>query len=367
MIPAAGEMLATLSLFVLLSNLGASLTEVAQDALVAEYGQKHRRGGLQTYAFMALAAGGILGNFFGGYFLQKLQPHTMFLGFAILLLFQLALSLTTKEESLGLSQPADQNVVRKSIFEDGRKQISNLVTTISEDSISHPLAWVVASIAMVPILSGPNFCYQTQCLCINLSTIGMSRVVSQLMLLSATILYNRFWKKISLRKLIGTVQILYAFSLLLDLVLVRQMNLGLGIPNEVFVLCFSGVAETIAQFKLLPFSVLFASLCPAGCEGSLTSFLASAFCLSSIFSGIFGSGLSSLIGITGGDYSSLPLGILIQFLAALVPLGWINLVPMLEPTLGKERKKGMSKRSRRNRRVGRVALDPIYVYRRERE
>nr|CAN69681.1 hypothetical protein VITISV_003774 [Vitis vinifera] len=362
-----GEALATLMLCVLLSNLGASITEVAQDALVAEYGQKHRKGGLQSYAFMAVAAGGILGNLFGGYFLQNTQPNTMFLVFAILLLFQVAVSLTTKEDSLGLPQPVDQNLVGKSIFEGVREQFSNLMTTISEDGICRPLAWVVASIAMVPILSGPIFCYQTQCLCLDPSTIGMSRVVSQLMLLSATVLYNQFWKRIPMRKLIGTVQILYASSLLLDLVLVRQINLSLGIPNQVFALCFSGVAETIAQFKLLPFSVLFASLCPSGCEGSLTSFLASAFCLSSIFSGVFGAGLASLIGIIGGDYSSLPVGILIQFLAALVPLGWMHLVPMVDPTAEKERKKGTSKRSRRNRRVGRVALDSIYVYRRERE
>ena len=354
-------------LCVLLSNLGASITEVAQDALVAEYGQKHRRTGLQTYAFMALAGGGILGNLFGGCLLQKMQPNTMFRAFAILLLFQVAVCLIAKEDSLGLPQPADQNLVKKSIFEGVREQCSNLMITISEDSISHPLAWAVASIAMVPILSAPIFCYQTQCLCLDPSTIGMSRVVSQLMLLSATVLYNQFWKRIPMRKLIGTVQLLYASSLLLDLVLVRQINLSLGIPNEVFALCFSGFAETIAQFKLLPFSVLFASLCPSGCEGSLTSFLASAFCLSSILSGVFGAGLASLIGITSGDYSSLPVGILIQFLAALVPLWWIHLVPMVEPAAEKEKKKGMSKRSRRNRRIGRVALESFSAYRRERE
>ncbi|GJX09211.1 probable folate-biopterin transporter 8, chloroplastic isoform X2 [Tanacetum coccineum] len=43
---------------VLLSDLGASITEVAKDALVAEYGQKNKIDGLQSYAFMALAASG---------------------------------------------------------------------------------------------------------------------------------------------------------------------------------------------------------------------------------------------------------------------------------------------------------------------
>ncbi|XVF62761.1 hypothetical protein PTKIN_Ptkin09bG0034400 [Pterospermum kingtungense] len=366
LIPLAGQALSTLMACVLLSNLGASITEVAKDALVAEYGQKQRITGLQSYAFMASAAGGILGNLLGGYFLLKAPHRTMFLFFSVLLSLQLVISLSAREECLGLARASDHILTRQPISENIRKQLSDLMIAISDDSISRPLTWIVASIAMVPILSGSIFCYQTQCLHLNPSVIGMSRVIGQLMLLSFTVLYDRCWKQIPMRKLIGTVQVLYASSLLLDLVLVRQMNLGMGIPNEVFALCFSGVAEVLAQFKVLPFSVLLATLCPRGCEGSLTSFLASALCLSSIISGFWGVGLAALLGIKSDDYSRLPAGILIQFLAALLPLGWIHQVPMSQP-VEKERKKGLSKRSRRNRRIGRVVVGSVFVYRRERE
>ena len=152
LIPLAGESLPTLMACVLLSNLGASITEVAKDALVAEYGQKHRIKGLQSYPFMALAAGGILGNLIGGYFLLKAPSRTMFLVFAILLSHQLAISVATREESLGLSQLSNNSLARKSISESIRKQFSDLVTAISEESICHPLAWIVASISVVPIL-----------------------------------------------------------------------------------------------------------------------------------------------------------------------------------------------------------------------
>ncbi|KAM3752385.1 hypothetical protein ACB098_03G014500 [Castanea mollissima] len=351
LIPFSGESLPTLVACVLLSNFGASITEVAKDALVAEYGQRHKINGLQSYVFMALAAGGILGNLIGGYFLLKAPPRTMFLVFAFLLSIQLAISMTTREESLGLPQPSNHFLGKKSIPESIRKKFCDLVSAISEESISRPLTWIVASIAIVPILSGSMFCYQTL----------------QLVLLSTTVLYDRYWKKVSMRKLIGGVQILYASSLLLDLFLVKQINLKFGIPNEIFALCFSGLAETLAQFKLLPFSVLLASLCPRGCEGSLTSFLASALCLSSIISAFFGVGLASLFRITSGDYSRLPAGILVQFLAALVPLVWIHHVPLTQAVAEKERKKGTSKRTRRNRRVGRVTFSSVYAYRRGRE
>ncbi|XP_022760404.1 probable folate-biopterin transporter 8, chloroplastic [Durio zibethinus] len=366
LIPVASQALPTLMACVLFSNLGASITEVTKDALVTEFGQKHRITGLQSYAYMALATGGILGNLLGGYFLLKAAPGTMFLIFSVLLSLQLAISLSAREECLGLAQPSDHILTRQSILENIRKQLSDLMIAISEDSIFRPLTWIVASIAMVPVLSGSLFCYQTQCLHFDPRVIGMSRVIGQLMLLSLTVLYDRYWKQIPMRKLIGAVQVLYASSLLLDLILVRHINLGMGIPNEVFALCFSGLAETLAQFKVLPFSVLLATLCPRGCEGSLTSFLASALCLSSIISGFWGVGLAALLGIKSGDYSRLPVGILIQFLAALLPLGLIHQVPMSQP-VEKGIKRGLSKRNRRNRRIGRVVVGSVFVYRRERE
>ncbi|KAL2335880.1 hypothetical protein Fmac_010326 [Flemingia macrophylla] len=365
-VPIAHEVLPYLIASVLLSNLGASITEVAQDALVAEYGKKHKIGGLQSFAFMALAAGGILGNLIGGYILQKMPPRTMFVIFSTLLSLQLAVSLSTREESLGIAQLSGQNLATKSISENIRKQVSDLVTTISDKSISQPLMWIVGSIALVPMLSGSIFCYQTQCLNLDPTVIGWSRVIGQFVLLSGTVLYNRYWKKIPMRKLIVMVQILYASSLLLDLILVKQINLKLGIPNEVFALCFSGLAEVVAQFKLLPFSVLFAKLCPEGCEGSLTAFLASALCLSSITSALFGVGLASCLGITSGGYSGLTTGILAQFVAALVPLRWIHSLPVSQ-TGDKRRKRNISRRARRNRRVGKVVLGSVNAYRRERE
>lgn len=368
MIPVACQALPIVLACVLLSNLGASIAEVAKDALVAEYGQKNKLPGLQSYAFMALAAGGILGNLLGGFFLlQTQQPKSMFLSFAILLALQLKITLAIREESLGLPQTSNHSFVRISVSENIRKQYSELLVVAREGSISRPLIWIVASIATVPILSGSIFCYQTQCLSLDPSVIGMSKVIGQLMLLVMTVLYDRLWKGMPMRKLIGIVQILYASSLLLDLILVKQVNIWWGISNEAFAFCFSGVAETLAQFKLLPFHMLFASLAPPGCEGSLMSFLASASCFSSIASGFLGVGFASVIGITSDDYSSLPAGIIIQFLAALLPLLWINLVPATHPLAEKERKNGRSKRTRRTRRVGRVGFGSIYSYRRERE
>ncbi|XP_025804581.1 probable folate-biopterin transporter 9, chloroplastic [Panicum hallii] len=327
-IPVTGDTFPTQMACILVGNLGASVTEVVSDAVVTEFSRTQKAGVLQSYAFIALAAGSLLGNLSGGYVLLKTQePKIMFTAFSVLLGFQLALSLGTKETLPSTPRNTRSRLVTSSLAANLRKQFSNLMMAISEERIFYPLAWIMTSFAVVPILSGTMFCFQTQYLKLDPSIIGLSKVVGQVMVLSLTVLYNRYLKRIPLRHLIAGVQMLYAVAVLSDLVLVKQINLMLGIPNEIHVLCFSALAEAIAQFKVLPFSVLLSSLCPPGCEGSLFAFFTSGLVFSAILSGVFGVGLSTLIGVSSVDYSTLPLGILLQSLAALLPLGWISFLP----------------------------------------
>ncbi|RCV10492.1 hypothetical protein SETIT_2G116100v2 [Setaria italica] len=327
-IPVTGDTFPTQMACILIGNLGASVTEVVSDAVVTEFSRTQKAGVLQSYAFIALAAGSLLGNLSGGYVLLKTQePKIMFTAFSVLLGFQLALSLSTKETLPSTPRNTRSRRVRSSLAVNLRKQFSNLMMVIREERIFYPLTWIMTSFAVVPILSGMMFCFQTQYLKLDPSIIGLSKVVGQIMVLSLTVLYNRYLKTIPLRHLIAGVQMLYAVAVLSDLVLVKQINLMLGIPNEIHVLCFSALAEAIAQFKVLPFSVLLSSLCPPGCEGSLFAFFTSGLVFSAIVSGVFGVGLSTLIGVSSVDYSNLPLGILLQSLAALLPLGWISFVP----------------------------------------
>ena len=323
-----GDTFPTQMACILVGNLGASVTEVVSDAVVTEFSRTQKAGVLQSYAFIALAAGSLLGNLSGGYVLLKTQePKIMFTAFSVLLGFQLALSLGTKETLPSTPRNTRSRLVTSSLAANLRKQFSNLMTAITEERIFYPLTWIMTSFAVVPILSGTMFCFQTQYLKLDPSIIGLSKVMGQVMVLSLTVLYNRYLKRIPLRHLIAGVQMLYAVAVLSDLVLVKQINLMLGIPNEIHVLCFSALAEAIAQFKVLPFSVLLSSLCPPGCEGSLFAFFTSGLVFSAILSGVFGVGLSTLIGVSSVDYSNLPLGILLQSLAALLPLGWISFLP----------------------------------------
>lgn len=323
LIPATSNAFPTQMACILLSNVGASVTEVATDALITEYSRTTETGQLQSYAFIALSAGSLLGNLSGGFLLLYTRdPKLLFLTFSIFLAHQLSLSLSSKERTLE-RKPLGKICLRDNL----RSQISNFVQALGERQIFYPLCWIIGSVAFVPLLSGPMFCYQTQILNLDPSIIGLSKVVGQLSVISATLRYNCFLKRIPLRTLVAGLQVMYAFALLSDLVLVKQINIALGISSKIYVLSLSALAEAIAQFKILPFTVLFSSLCPKGCEGSLLAFFASGMCLASIVSSFLGVGVCSLIGVSSSNYSNLPLGILVQFFAALAPLGWISFLP----------------------------------------
>ncbi|KAL4190655.1 hypothetical protein AMTRI_Chr07g25840 [Amborella trichopoda] len=388
--------ISALMALILLSNLGASITEVASDALLAECSKKCKiqssSGVLQSLAFMALALGGIMGNLWGGIILEKTRPTVMFLNFVFLLLLQLFVSSTTDERSLNLPSPgpsvpllkqpiskitenqpsstpilslltepipkitktelpqslsilekpflktvekhpvhpvpnATLTLIKNPMSETIKKQFSDLKRAIKDPSISRPLSWAVASTAIVPILSGTLFYFQTEYLKVGASKIGLSKVIGQALVLTMTVLYNQFLRGVPVRGLVFAVQILYAASFLFDLVLVKQLNLRLGISNEAHVLWISALGEAISQFKILPFTVFLANQCPLGLEGSLLAFFMSALCLASIFSGYVGVVLASFMGVSSNGYGSLPVAIGLQFFAALVPLLWISYVP----------------------------------------
>lgn len=208
-----------------------------------------------------------------------------------------------------------------------RQQILMLSELLQKPEVFQPLLWFLSSYAVIPGLGSSMFFYQTQHLGLDSSVVGLAKVVGQMGLLAGSIFYNRNLKKVPLRKLFGGIQILLSLCMLSDILLVNRVNLQLGIPDEYFVLGASAFVEAIAQFKILPFMVLLAQLCPSGSEGSLFAFFMSAHCLAGTMSAYLGVGLASYLHISSNSFDELPLGIFVQASFALLPVLWINLIP----------------------------------------
>ncbi|CAL1361887.1 unnamed protein product [Linum trigynum] len=321
--PSSTSML-TLSLYLLLGNLGASLAEVANDAIVAEAGKSSSLSSsssseLQSFVWIASSAGGAIGNLLGGIALSNFSPQTMFLFFAIVSSLQFLITISVRERSLDLPKRASNSGITK--------QLLQLSAALRKPEIARPIAWLAASYAIIPALTGTMFYYQTQHLKINSSVLGISKVFGQAAMLTWSVVYNHRLKSIPARKLIAAIQTTMALLMASDVLFVRGVYRNMGVPDSLYVVVFSGLLEVLYFFKLLPFNIVMAQLCPPGCEGSLMALVASAVALSFIISGYLGIALVSFVGVTGDDFSRLPRGLLIQALCTMVPVYWASCIP----------------------------------------
>ncbi|PKI56010.1 hypothetical protein CRG98_023597 [Punica granatum] len=320
-----------ITMYLILSNLGASIAEVANDAMVAELGKQQAAssarksrsssssGELQSFVWMASSAGGVLGNLLGGIAMDRFSPQAMFLFFGLILTIQFLLTVGIHESSLNLPK----STATKGI----KKQLYDLSLALKRPEIAYSITWFAASYAVIPSLTGTMFFYQTQHLKIDSSVLGLSKVFGQAAMLLWSVVYNRRLKAIPPRKLISAIQILMAALMVSDVMFVKGFYREIGVPDSIYVVVFSGLLEVLFFFKILPFSVLVAELCPRGCEGSLMAFVMSAIALAFILSGYLGVALASLVGVTGVDFSGLPLGISIQAISTLLPLLWSSWIP----------------------------------------
>ncbi|VVB15322.1 unnamed protein product [Arabis nemorensis] len=307
-----------LSLYLLLSNLGASLAEVANDAIVAEAGKQNGNESLPSFVWMASSLGGILGNLLGGIAIKTFSSQSTFFLFGILALVQFLVTISIPESSLNLPKnPSPAGI---------GKHISDLSLVLRKPEISYSIAWIALSTALVPVLNGTMFFYQTKFLKTDASLVGISKVFGQIAMLFWGLAYNRWLKSIRPRKLIAAIQGTIAVFVISDLLFVKGVYRELGVPDSVYVLFFSGILEALFYFKTLPFTVLMARLCPPGCEGSLMAFVMSAIALAFIVSGYLGIVLASFVGVTEDDFSGFTRGLAIEAICVGIPLiltSWI--------------------------------------------
>lgn len=328
-VPPSSSSFFLITLYLLLGNLGASIVEVANDAIVAETGkrptsslresQSASSGELQSFVWIAASIGGMLGNLLGGVAIDRFSPQAVFLLFGILLSIQFVISISIHESSLDLPKSSSNTGIQK--------QLSELLVALKKPEISYSIAWFAASYAVIPALTGTMFFYQTQHLKIETLVLGTSKVVGQVAMLLWGIVYNKHLKSIQPRKLVSVIQVTMAVFMVSDFLFVKGVYEKMGLPDSMYVVVFSGLLEVLYFFKILPFSVLMAQLCPKGCEGSIMAFLMSAVALAFIVSGYLGVALASYVGVTGDNFSGLPKGLIVQAAATVLPLYWSSCIP----------------------------------------
>ncbi|KAK8954680.1 putative folate-biopterin transporter 4 [Platanthera zijinensis] len=373
-----------------LQNLGSAMADVVIDAMIAEAVRSERAefaGDLQSLSWLMMAVGGICGNLLGGYALSSLQVYSIFLLFSILPSIQLLSCILIKEVSSeipGIEEQKPKNHGQWKLYSSSKNSLGNASKTgplrrrnrgrnhgqnqiISQENVNgkesfylrcyeslrsaiyslfhafkkplilRPMAWFFLSHVTVPNLSTVMFYYQTEVLHLEPSFLGASRVIGWLSLMVGTYIYNRYLKRMKLRRILMLAHIGLGVINLVDIVLVSRLNAWFSIEDKYMVLGGSAVADAINQFKLMPFLILSGQLCPPGIEGTLFALFMSINNLGSTVSSFYGAALASALHISSNSFDNLPYGLFIQLFSAFVPLGFLFLIPKEATGLASEK------------------------------
>lgn len=205
--------------------------------------------------------------------------------------------------------------------------IFSLCQAFRKPLILRPMAWFFFAYITCPNLSTTMFYYQTEFLHLEASFLGTVRVVGWSGLMLGTFLYNRYLKHMKLRRILMLAQIGLSMISFLDLALVSRLNVHFGVSDKLMVIWGSALADAINQLKMMPFLIISGQLCPPGIEGTLFALFMSINNLGSTMGSFLGAGLASLLGISADSFDNMPLGVSIQAVCTLVPVGFLFLIP----------------------------------------
>jgi len=79
--------------------------------------------------------------------------------------------------------------------------------------------------------------------------------------------------------------------------------------------------------RMMPFLILSGQLCPPGIEGTLFALFMSINNLGSTLGSFLGSVLATALNITTGQFDNLALGLGVQMIYTLLPIGFLSLIP----------------------------------------
>ena len=132
---------------------------------------------------------------------------------------------------------------------------------------------------------------------------------------SRALLYQSALKDHRFRALCFWSQLFLGFSGMLDLLLVLQLNLKLGIPDHLFAVLDECTNQFVVRLKYMPLLILSAKLCPPGIEGTFFALIMSIGNMGLFSSSWLGGILLHSLRITRTQFHNLWVAILIHNIA----------------------------------------------------
>lgn len=313
---------ATLAL--LLCSLSVALSDVIADSLVVERVRKESlsaSGSLQSLCWAISAIGGLITAYLSGWLLEAFSTRTIFL---ITAAFPLIVS--------GVAWFVDENHQKGYSLNSisVKHQVKQLRKAITQKVILLPMLFIFLW-QCTPTSHSAFFFFTTNELGFNPEFLGRVRLVTSVTALLGIWLFQRFFKAIPFRTIIGWTTVISTLFGMTNLLLVTHANRALGIDDHWFTLGDSAILTVMGQIAFMPVLVLSARLCPAGVEATLFALLMSILNLSGLVSQELGALLTHWLGVTESNFDKMWLLVLITNISSLFPLVFLNLLPANDP------------------------------------
>lgn len=310
---------------ILLGSLSVAFSDVVVDSMVVERARGETQsvsGSLQSLCWGSSAFGGIVSSYFSGSLVDAYGVRFVFGLTALLPLLTSAVAVLVKEQRVRDPSRGGTSSSKDSIVE--------LWQAVKQPNVFLPTLFIFLWQA-TPHSEAAMFYFTTNKLGFTPEFLGRVKLVTSVASLLGVGLYNGFLKNVPLRKIfLGTTVTGTALGLT-QVILVTGLNRQFGISDEWFAVGDSLIITVLGQASFMPVLVLAARLCPEGMEATLFAALMSVSNGGSVLGGLFGAGLTQLMGITKDRYDNLALLLVICNLSSLLPLPLLHLLPNDNP------------------------------------
>ena len=339
-----GETQFQVALYLLMSGIGTAVSDVIIDALVVERARGESQGtagSLQSLCWGASAVGGVASAYFSGSLVDEYGSRTVFLATAAFpLLTALSSVLVEEDDKTKAAATPSARSESTSDNDEGDKNNGGAKTENTETSVETsrrlwhvvrdqriflPTLFVLIYRA-TPSPDSALFYFQTNQLGFDPEFLGMARLVSSVASLAGVLIFNNRLKTVQLKRVFKWCSILGCAIGLTQLLLVTRVNSALGLSDRAFALTDSAVISVLGQVSFMPTLVLAAKICPEGVEATLFAGLMSTFNLGGVASGVLGSGLTQLLGVTMDNFDNLWVLVLLCNTLNLAPLPYLSLL-----------------------------------------
>ncbi|NEO87428.1 MAG: folate/biopterin family MFS transporter [Spirulina sp. SIO3F2] len=309
------------TLALLATSVSVAISDVIADSIVVERirGQSlGEAGSLQSLTWSTVALGGLITAYLSGWLLDATSPQTIFgitAGFPLLVM---GVAMLIAEEPVSERPQHQTHRVHN--------QFKTLWGTVRQKSILLPTVFIFLWQA-TPTSDSALFFFSTNELGFEPEFLGRVQLVSSLASLIGIGLYQRFFKAVPFRVILGWTTVLAAALGMTTLLLVTHTNRAIGIDDYWFTLGDSLLLKAMGQIAFMPVLVLSARLCPEGVEATLFALLMSVWNLAGLLSHELGAALTSWLQVTETNFENLWLLVMLTNLSTLLPLPFLGWLP----------------------------------------